>query len=100
MTPDEATQIVFEQFTGEAGFIIDLRMGRGFNYAAIARVRQALDTLQQAWKNQACVPKNLVIHMIDVRSAILSSWGLYPDLQHELESLADEMMERVRGCLS
>lgn len=99
MTEAEATQIVFEQFTAESGFLLDLVMGRGVNNEALARVREAFDTLQQVWANRDCVPKAILVHLIDARSAVLSSWGLYPAFQPELEELADEMMERVRRCL-
>lgn len=99
MTETEAIHVVFEQFTAETGFLLDLRMARGLNRDALTRVREACDTLQQIWAERDCVPKDIVVHLIDARTAVLSSWGLYPALQPELEALADEMMERVRRCL-
>lgn len=96
MTEAEAVEIIRYQLLGAQGFVARLGRGEGVDRAAIEVVREALDSLRDAWANRGYVAKTAVLPLADVWASIHTSAKLYPDLQSEIDVLADDLSSRVR----
>jgi hypothetical protein len=95
MTESEAITVVGEQFTGLDGFLRKLQSGRGFDYEAIKRVHEALNTLRDMWATALEVPKSGLLPLIDVHSSIQSCAPLYPGQEEEISRLAGDISQQI-----
>lgn len=91
MTETEAIAIVKKQFTGADGFVAQLRRGQGIDEAAVNLTKEALQTLKSAWADRQYVPKDAVLPLVDIMTAIRSSIDLQPELTNEILQIAMDM---------
>lgn len=99
LTEHDAIEIVQEHIAGGPGLVTSLRMGQGIDPNAVDLVHRALNTLEKAWAERTCVPKEIAIFVVAIRSAILASQDYYPDLHDELADIASDIAERIMHCL-
>ncbi|HUY79059.1 MAG TPA: hypothetical protein VMV29_19965 [Ktedonobacterales bacterium] len=69
------------------------------NFEWIQDLQTAFDTLAKAWADRTSVPKILVGPMLSIKGLIVSHAQLYPQEQARLETIADDLTERVKRCL-
>ncbi len=97
MTEAQAIAIVKNQFAGAEGFLAQLQRGVGIDHHGVALVTEALQVLKQVWAARTSVPKEAVLPLVDVSSAIWACSDLQPETSEEIERLALEMEELVEG---
>lgn len=99
-TVDGAEQLLEEGFSSKAGLPFLLHMRLPYASSDVEEMYIALDTLEEAWQTRGDIPIRLACVMFDVREAVNSVAGLYPERQEEIEAIGDKLSAKVRRLLS
>ncbi len=100
MSEEEALAVVKAQLSGMHSMILTLHQRGGLIKGAVNELQEALDVLQHSWLRRTEVPKSIAGSMLNVRHAIMSNAGWYPDQQAELKEIADDLCDRIKQCFS
>jgi hypothetical protein len=103
LPPDSPAAFLVDVFLAEHPFLLDLRCGRGINYATVTRILDAIDTLHVEWAEHKQIPKAASMVLVGAGGAVLESWGTYwnrPNVQQEILALAGDVQWRVIRGLS
>jgi hypothetical protein len=95
MTEQEAIAVLYKQFTTPHGFLPQLQRGEGLDRAGVQQVWQALDTLQQAWAQRPCVPREAVRALTYMDEALPATFDRNPTCKDELIDLYFEVFGRI-----
>lgn len=99
MTEAEAIQTLGEQFQGRQGFLAKLERGAGLDREALARARQALSALQEAWSERNDVPKAPLLPLVDIGSRIRRCIRLNPQIEDDLLQLSTDLEQEIEHVI-
>lgn len=101
MGESEAAAIVFAQLSGVASIANKLHYHAPIITDSWAEeLGEAIDILSEAWKTRDRVPKAIVRPMLAVGDLIIGHAAAYPDKEEQLVSVAGDLVDRVKKCLS